>query len=85
MSEAEEFFTELLYGEGALFGFLLIFCLIVVVSAWEKKSAIVLVPFSIVLGITYFLNVASDNLFMWLAIIKIIVVPVFLLFRLVKD
>ena len=85
MSEAEEFFTELLFGEGALFGFLLIICIIILVSAYEKKSAIVLTPFSIVLGITYFLNVAADSLFMWLAIIQIIVIPAFLLFRLVKD
>lgn len=84
MSDSSEFFTELLYGSGALLGALIVICIVVVVSAYEKKAGVPLFFLTLFFTISYLQNIAVDSNFMWLSLLMFFV-SLFLLYRVFKK
>lgn len=83
-TEIQQLFQELLYGEGALLGLILIMT-IVFMGSWKNKHlALFFVPFTILLGFFYIDNVAANSDLTWLALISFLSVP-FLVLRVVKG
>jgi len=83
-NEAQEFFQELLYGEGAFLGLILILTILILVNYKYKNSAILFIPIAIMMGIQYLNNISTSSNFMWCAIIMFLAVP-FLLYRMVEK
>jgi len=83
-NEAQEFFQELLYGEGAFLGLILILSIVILVTYKYKNAGILFIPICIFMGIQYLGNISASSNFMWCAIIMFLAVP-FLLFRMVDK
>jgi len=83
-NEAQEFFQELLYGEGAFLGLILILTILILVNYKYKNSGILFIPIAIMMGIQYLNNISTSSNFMWCAIIMFLAVP-FLLYRMVEK
>lgn len=83
-TEIEQAFQELLYGEGALLGFLLIMSVIFLGSWRNKYLSLFFVPLSILLGVFYIDNVAGNSDLTWLALLSFLAIP-FLVLRVVKG
>lgn len=84
MSEAEQLFTELLFGSGAWIGFLLVISIVFLMTWKIKESGIIFIPFTIFMGISYLQNVSASSNFMWGSILMFIT-SVFLVYRLAKK
>lgn len=84
MSEASEFFTELLYGVGSPIGILLLVSLMLLVSLADKRAGILFIPFSLIMGVSYLSNIAVDSNFMWFSLLMFIS-TIFLTVRLAKG
>jgi len=80
MSEASEIFHELLLGEGALFGLVLLIGIVVVIALVSREGAIAMIPVSIIISVFYFANVSGSNNLMWAGVI-FLVLPFFFAFR----
>lgn len=72
MSEVEEAFQVLLYGEGAWIGLLLFMTVMIVIGAKSKWASILFIPLSVFIGISYLENVSVSSNFMWCAIMMFI-------------
>lgn len=84
MSEIQDAFTELLYGVGAPLGLLLIVSIMLLVSSVDKRAGALFVPFSIILGLSYFNNVSSSSNFMWFGFFMF-GTTIFMIVRLMKN
>lgn len=88
MAEAQEFFTELMFGSGAWLGLLLIVAIMVLVTAKTKIGGLPMLIIGIFMGIEYFNNVSVSSNFFWSAIIMFLISPLLALYsayRMVKD
>lgn len=83
-NEAQEFFQELLYGEGAFLGLILILTIVILVTYKYKNAGIIFIPITLMMGLQYLANISTSSDFMWCAIIMFLAVP-FLLLRMVDK
>ena len=65
MSEAEEFFTEFLFGVGAPLGAILIIILLALFVLRVKYGAMVSIPASAIMMILYLDNIPVTSIAMW--------------------
>jgi len=84
MSEIQQAFTELLYGSGAWLGLILIVTIIVVTSHRNKYLALIFIPVTIFMGISYLNNVTLNSDLTWMALIMFIT-STFLLIKIAKQ
>ena len=61
-----EFFEELLFGSGVIFGFLIINLMLIGLLLKVKYSAILTLPISALMIVLYFTNISVSSNFMWL-------------------
>jgi len=83
VKEVEEAFRQLLYGEGAWLGLILIVTTIMLTSYKNKYLSLVFIPITLFIGISYLDNVASNNNLTWMALVMFIT-TIFLLIQLAK-
>jgi len=83
VKEVEEAFRQLLYGEGAWLGLILIVTTIMLTSYKNKYLSLVFIPITVFMGISYLDNVASNNNLTWMALVMFIT-TIFLLIQLAK-
>jgi len=69
MSIISEVFTELFFGQGAWLGLILFMTMTLGLVSKIKYSSIIMIPFTIFLGIFYLDNIASNSIFMWCAVL----------------
>ena len=72
MSEAAEIFRQLLFGEGAWLGLILILSLVFLVGMKNKYLNLLFIPVLGFLGIHYLANVPVSVNFMWSGILAFI-------------
>jgi len=80
----EEIFNELFFGSGGWLGLLLLLTIIVLLGIKSKVLAVLFIPLSIFLGITYLQNVDPSSNLMWGGILMFLA-TVLLTVRLAKD
>jgi len=80
----EEIFYELFFGSGGWLGLLLLLTIIVLLGMKSKVLAVLFIPLSIFLGVTYIQNVDPSNNLMWGGILMFLA-TIFLTVRLAKD
>lgn len=68
MSEASEIFHELLFGEGAWIGLILILSIAFLVGARNKYVNLLFIPILGFFGLLYLDNVSASTNFMWSAV-----------------
>lgn len=69
MSGIEDVFNELLFGQGAFLGLIIIVSLILMVGALNKYARLVFMPITVLMAIMYLDNIADSSIFMWCAVI----------------
>ena len=79
MTDAYDLFHELLFGEGAWFGFFLILGLCLFIAFSFKKSAVLIFPVTLLLAIEYLSNTLE-----WQALLMFITTA-FMLLKLYND
>jgi len=80
----EEIFNELFFGSGGWLGLLLLLTIIVLLGMKSKVLAVLFIPLSIFLGVTYLQNLDPSNDLMWGGILMFLA-TIFLTVRLAKD
>lgn len=85
VGEFAEFFQELLYGEGAIFGFILIITICVLVTYRVKYASFIFYPVLGLLGILYLTNLSAGSNFMWFAFLSWAIIPLLIVFEVKRD
>jgi len=75
LSAYADLFKELLFGEGAWLGLILILMLILILVTVVKYSSLITFPILVFLGIMYLNNVPANSYFMYSALITWACIP----------
>jgi hypothetical protein len=79
MSGIADVFTELLFGSGGIFGFIIIFVLLISMTLSTKIGGLFASVVAFVLGILYIDNLAVNSNLWWFAILTFLSIPFFLI------